>query len=446
MGLFFNIKNSEDKILQESMDTIYGKNEIEKCFAMGCCYYNGEGVTQDYRKAEMMFKKAANRGHAKAQYKLGSMYFDGDGVKRDYPKAMKLLTKAADQGDSDALNKLAHMYYIYKSYGATDNSVQEKHKKAAELYQKLADQGDINAQKHLADMYYRGYGVDMDYSKALELYQQLADKGDIESQNKLGDMYYNGYGVTVDYCKAVELYKKSVEQGDADAQYKLSYMYRNGYGVKKSDRKSLELCKKAAEQDHTGALCELGSRYRYGSGVGRNYRKAEELYQRAIDLGDTGAQYSLNSMRDDCAKEKEYRNSALAQSSTNTNSNKAWLDQAEDYLDRGYTDRAVAIIEEEARKGNTEAKDILYKFYKRKNEIEVKRVREETLSLLNELADVVLENAENERQKREEILENVKRDLEIEYYRRKERLAQEKMFTEAKIETQIEKTLERLWL
>ena len=73
-------------------------------------YFNGEGVTQNYRKAPKWVHRAARQGNAEAQYSLGRMYSNGEGVPQDYPKALKWYRKAAEQGHADA------QYYLALSY------------------------------------------------------------------------------------------------------------------------------------------------------------------------------------------------------------------------------------------------------------------------------------------------------------------------------------------
>ncbi|KAI7817195.1 hypothetical protein BC939DRAFT_466762 [Gamsiella multidivaricata] len=65
-------------------------------------YNYGKGVLQDYSKAMEWYLKAANRGHADAQFILGTMYNCGMGVPRDHSKAREWCLKAADQGHVDA--------------------------------------------------------------------------------------------------------------------------------------------------------------------------------------------------------------------------------------------------------------------------------------------------------------------------------------------------------
>ena len=72
-------------------------------------YANGTGVAKDNTKAMEWFRKAAEQGHAFAQYDLGFMYANGIDVPTDNAKAMEWLRKAADQGHNDAQRKLDAM-------------------------------------------------------------------------------------------------------------------------------------------------------------------------------------------------------------------------------------------------------------------------------------------------------------------------------------------------
>ena len=73
---------------------------------MGVCYYNGQGVAQDYKKAVEWFSKAAEQGYASAQFNLGVCYEFGKGVPKDDKKAVEWFSKAAEQGYASAQKKL----------------------------------------------------------------------------------------------------------------------------------------------------------------------------------------------------------------------------------------------------------------------------------------------------------------------------------------------------
>ena len=65
-------------------------------------YESGEGVRLDFAEAAKWRRKAAEQGHAEAQFSLGMMYDIGLGVPKDYAEAAKWVRKAAEQGNADA--------------------------------------------------------------------------------------------------------------------------------------------------------------------------------------------------------------------------------------------------------------------------------------------------------------------------------------------------------
>jgi uncharacterized protein len=78
---------------------------------LGNMYYNGNGVTQDYKEAVKWYRLAADQGFAKAQSNLGAMYVQGLGVAQDYKEAVRWFRLAADQGNE------GKQYNIGKAYG-----------------------------------------------------------------------------------------------------------------------------------------------------------------------------------------------------------------------------------------------------------------------------------------------------------------------------------------
>ena len=56
---------------------------------LGACYYEGKGVTQDYKEAVKWYTKAAEQGEASAQRLLGWCYANGSGIAKDENEAVK---------------------------------------------------------------------------------------------------------------------------------------------------------------------------------------------------------------------------------------------------------------------------------------------------------------------------------------------------------------------
>ncbi len=91
---------------------------------------------QDYAEAATWLRKAAEQGHARAQFNLGCMYDRGQGVPKDDCEAARLFKLSADKGNSHGQNNLGFFY----SQGRGDLPKDEH--EAARLYKLAADQGN----------------------------------------------------------------------------------------------------------------------------------------------------------------------------------------------------------------------------------------------------------------------------------------------------------------
>ena len=78
---------------------------------MGAAYDNGTfGQQVDPEKAVFWYRKAAQKGLAKAQFALAHSYATGNGLKQSYIKALPWMHQAALQGEVDAMYLLGVMY------------------------------------------------------------------------------------------------------------------------------------------------------------------------------------------------------------------------------------------------------------------------------------------------------------------------------------------------
>lgn len=73
-------------------------------------YRTAKYVTKDSFKAVEWYRRAAEQGHALAQFYLGLAYDLGQGVPADAVKAVEWYGKVAEQGHTFAQNNLANMY------------------------------------------------------------------------------------------------------------------------------------------------------------------------------------------------------------------------------------------------------------------------------------------------------------------------------------------------
>ena len=96
-------------------------------------YDLGRGVPKDNREAAKWLRKAAEQGHARAQFNLGVAHSNGEGVPKDYQEAAKWFRKAAEQGLAPTQLMLGFMY-------DEGEGVPKDKKEAAKWFRKAAEQ------------------------------------------------------------------------------------------------------------------------------------------------------------------------------------------------------------------------------------------------------------------------------------------------------------------
>ncbi len=238
------------------------------------------------QKAFACFQKAAELGHAEAQYWLGFCYANGFGVAKNLENAFKWLQKSADQGNADAQCGIAWCY-------ENGIGVPQDPEKASVWYQKSANQSNANAQFIIGLCYANGLIVAPNREKAFEWYQKSANQGNADAQNRVGLCYKEGLGVAKDPEKAFEWYQKSANQGVAIAQCAVGFCYAMGLGVAQNSTKAFVWFCKSAEQGYADGQLILGICYEYGKGVNKDFQQAVLWYYKAAAQEKAEAQYRL---------------------------------------------------------------------------------------------------------------------------------------------------------
>lgn len=130
-------------------DATAGNAEAQN--SLGTLFYSGHAISRDasgkildydLESAAAWFYRAAEQGHAAAQFNLGLMYVEGQSVPKDSAKAVELFTKSAEQGNVDAQNNLGVMYFV-------GEGVSRDVDKAKQWFEKAAAQGNAEAKGNL---------------------------------------------------------------------------------------------------------------------------------------------------------------------------------------------------------------------------------------------------------------------------------------------------------
>lgn len=262
----------------------------EEEYQKGCAY----AKTGNPKQAILCYQKAADEGHAEAQYQLTKYYRykawntgeKKDALKNEYEtKAEEWCRKAAAQGHGVAQGDC-----YYYGYG-----VLKDFNEAAKLFHKNADKGNAEAQYMLGECYSSGKGVSQDFKEGVKWYRRAAEQGNPDAQYMLGVCYSSGQTIAKDEGETVKWYQKAAEQGHVYAQFELANFYEFGKGLYKMPTVALQWYRRAAEQDHIVAQNTLGHIYRFGrDGVPKDLKEAMGWYRKAAEQGLSSAQNALS--------------------------------------------------------------------------------------------------------------------------------------------------------
>ena len=192
---------------------------------------NPEALFNIYLKAQpypeistRILKKAADRGHAEAQFHMGTTYFDEPDLARHY------YLLAANQGYDGAMLHLGDM--------STDP------KDAFEWYKKGAEKGYAPAQFLLGVCLRTGRGCPKDLELAFDYLTKALNQGYEQAKSTLAVMYYFGEGTEIDDKRAFKLITEAyadVKTYDFNVVYWLGAFYMRGVGVESNPKKAREL-------------------------------------------------------------------------------------------------------------------------------------------------------------------------------------------------------------
>ncbi|KAF8957631.1 hypothetical protein BGZ46_002156 [Entomortierella lignicola] len=260
------------------------EQERNENYSRGLGYYESS-TPQDFVKALEYFLKAANQGHACAQYRLISISEVHQGAKLDYTELFERYSKAAEQDDADAQCILGYM--CEHGYGVTQN-----HTLATYWYRRAADQGHGYGQCSLGCMREKLCN-NSGYSEALTLYESSAKQDHARALNNLGDFYRLGTGVEKNSAKALEYYRRAAKLGYAFAQDNLGWMFKNSHGIDQDYKKALSWFQMAADQGLASAQYHVGQMHHHGMGIQRDEQMAIVWWTKASKQGHAKAKGKL---------------------------------------------------------------------------------------------------------------------------------------------------------
>jgi hypothetical protein len=171
-------------------------------------------VAKRFKDAAEWFRKAADQGHAVAQFDLGSLYFDGLGLAQSDAQTLRWWRKSAEQGLVAAQMNVAS---LLESGRGTKSDPAE----AFRWKMKAAESGHAAAQYVVAIHYLKGNGVAKDSARCVHWALQAAEQGSADAEYVLGLLHEVGEGVAMDVERAKSWFRRAAEHGKTDAEQKL---------------------------------------------------------------------------------------------------------------------------------------------------------------------------------------------------------------------------------
>lgn len=165
-----------------------------------------EEAQEHFKIALTKFQKLAKQNDKTAMFMLGICFYDGNGVAQNFEKAFEYLSKA-DEDNGPAQLYLGRCYM----YG---NGVKANGALAFESFLRAANKNLIVAKNALALCYQHGFGTEKDISKAMFWYTSATHQGNADALCNLAVIYLEGRIIQQDIAKAKVLLNKAALQGD----------------------------------------------------------------------------------------------------------------------------------------------------------------------------------------------------------------------------------------
>lgn len=267
------------------------------------------GNRVDKREAYSGYKRAADLGHARSEYRMGMLFEQSN----DTSKAKEHYYKGLSLNDSAALYRLGMMSLLGQLGEAKDYQTGlERIKAAADSSDEDSPQGafvyGMLIGRELPDIYIPDSMLPGSPQTAMVYVEKSAYLGFAKAQHKMGQAYeLCQFGCEFNPSYSLHYYGLAANQGNSEAALGVSRWFLFGYeGVFK---KNEELAFKYAQQASSAKLATgefaMGYYYEIGIHVEKSLTEARKWYQLAADHGNKDAIGRLESLSQDKTLSKQ---------------------------------------------------------------------------------------------------------------------------------------------
>jgi len=289
--------------------------------ALGYCYMNGIGVTQDFKEGIQLYRSAAEHGSMVAMANLALEYSKGLALHRDPKLSFEWEKKAADAGYANS------QYVVGRDFLLSTNVVETNVSVALDWLNRAAQQEYPQAQALLGTLYSDGIMVTNDpdlgrewlekadakqhpeafidsaivklaarlslaeMQQAKQYLENAAQAGSSESVYLYAELLLGYHGLPIELDQARRWLQKAAEFDYHDAQYNFAIMCLNGMGGERDPASAFLWLQRAVKSGHAMSMYELGMMYANGLGTDTNLFEAFKLFKAAAAFNIAPAQY-----------------------------------------------------------------------------------------------------------------------------------------------------------
>lgn len=258
------------------------------------------GYPEDTREAFAGYRRAAEKGYGRAEYRMGTKYEST----KDVPNALKHYQNGVNMQDAASYYRMGMMSLLGQ------NGQPQNYEKGLSMIKFSADNADENAaqgayvygmllSRELPNITLPEFVLPYDVNQAKHYLERAAFLGYGKAQLKMGSAYELCL-LGCDFNPTLSLHynRLAANQGEAEAEMAISKWFLCGYeGVfMKNEDLAFEYAKRAAQQEFPTAEFALGYFYELGLHCPMDLGRAREWYQKAADHGNADAPGRLKAL------------------------------------------------------------------------------------------------------------------------------------------------------
>lgn len=267
------------------------------------------GNRVDRREAYVGYKRSAELGHGRAEYRMGMLFEQSN----DVSKAKEHYYRGMGMKDSASLYRMGMMSLLGQLGEAKD------YQTGLERIQAAADSADEDSPqgafvygmligRELPDIYVPDSMLPTNTQAALVYVEKAAYLGFSKAQYKMGQVYeLCQFGCEFNPAYSIHYYGLAANQNNAEAALGVSRWFLFGYeGVfKKNEELAFKYARQASDQKLPTGEFALGYYYEIGIFVDKSLSEARKWYQLAADHGNKDAIGRLESLSADKTLSKQ---------------------------------------------------------------------------------------------------------------------------------------------